>query len=111
MIGTIVTFRYGDNFDEQVIRQIAEAARARFQGMPGLRSKVFTVSSGRRQATNFYVWDSADAARAFFSDDLLQRLTGIYGVRPDVELVDVVAIVENLGARPELSMEVAKQSP
>ena len=69
MIGVIVTFRYGDNFDEQVVRKIAETARVRFEGMPGLRSKAFTFSSAKRQATNFYVWDSEDATKAFFSDE------------------------------------------
>lgn len=95
MIGVRVTFRYGDNFDEHAIRKIAETARPRFEGMPGLRSKAFTLSSGKRQAMNFYVWDSEDAARAFFTDELLQRLTGLYGVRPDVEFVEIVTLVEN----------------
>jgi heme-degrading monooxygenase HmoA len=95
MIGVILTFRYGDNFDEQVIRKVAETARVRFEGMPGLRSKAFTFSSKKRQATNFYVWDSEDAATAFFTEELLQRVSGLYGVRPDVEFVQVVALVEN----------------
>ncbi len=101
MIGVIVTFRYGDDFDEQAVRKIAETARVRFEGMPGLRSKAFTFSSGRRQATNVYVWDSEDAAKAFFTDELLQRVTGLYGVRPDVEFVQVAAIVENVRAKPD----------
>ena len=57
MIGVFVTFRYGDNFDERAVRKIAETARARFEGMPGLRSKAFTLNSARREATNFYVWE------------------------------------------------------
>ncbi len=68
MIGVFVTFRYGDNFDEQAVRKIAETARVRFEGMPGLRSKAFTLNSGKREAANFYVWDSEDAAKAFFTD-------------------------------------------
>ena len=43
MIGVFVTFRYGDNFDEQAVRKIAETARVKFEGMPGLRSKAFTL--------------------------------------------------------------------
>src|SRR3954470_11756465 len=85
MIGVFVTFRYGDNFDEQAVRKIAETARARFEGMPGLRSKAFTVNPGKREATNFYVWDSEDAAQAFFTDALLERVKALYGVRPSVE--------------------------
>ncbi len=96
MIGVFVTFCYGDNFDEQALRKIAEAARAKFEGMPGLRSKAFTLNSGKREATNFYVWESEDAAKAFFTDELVERVTGLYGVRPSVEFVQIAALVENV---------------
>jgi len=95
MIGVFVTFRYEDNFNEQAVQEIAETARARFENMPGLRSKAFTVNSAKREATNFYVWDSEDAAKAFFTDALLERVTGLYGVRPSIEFVHIVALVEN----------------
>ena len=56
MVGVLVTFRLGDTFDELAVRKVAETARARFEGMPGLRSKAFTVSAEKREATNFYVY-------------------------------------------------------
>jgi len=96
MIGVFVTFRYRDNFDEQAVRKIAEAARASFERMPGLHSKAFTLNSGKREATNFYVWESEDAAKAFFTDERLERVTGLYGVRPTVEFVQIATLVENL---------------
>jgi heme-degrading monooxygenase HmoA len=95
MIGVFVTFRYADNFDAAAVRKIAESARARFEGMPGLRSKAFTLNAVRREATNFYVWDSEDAAKGFFTAELLERVTGLYGVRPSVEFVQIAALVEN----------------
>ena len=95
MIGVFVTFQYGDNFNEQAVRKIAETARGKFEGMPGLRSKAFTLNSGKREATNFYVWDSEDAAKAFFTDQLLEQVTGLYGVRPRVEFVQIATRVEN----------------
>lgn len=98
MIGVFVTFRYGDNFDEQALRKIAESARAMFEGMQGLRSKAFTLNSGKREAANFYIWDSEDAAKAFFTDQLLERVTGLYGVRPSVEFVQIATLVENTRA-------------
>ena len=98
MIGVFVTFRYGDNFREQAVRKIAEAARATFEGMPGLRSKAFTVDSAKRVATNLYVWDSEDAAKAFFTDALLERVTSLYGVRPSFEFVQIASLVENARA-------------
>ena len=98
MIGVFVTFRYGDNFDERAVRKIAETARAKFEGMPGLRSKAFTLNPGKREATNFYVWESEDAANAFFTTALLERVTGLYGVRPSVEFVQIATLVENVRA-------------
>jgi len=95
MIGVFVTFRYGDAFNEQTVRKLAETARAQFEGMAGLHSKAFTLNSVKREATNFYVWDSEDAARAFFSEQLLERVTGLYGVRPSVEFVQIATLVEN----------------
>ena len=98
MIGVFVKFRFGDNFDERAVRNIAEGARARFEGMPGLRSKAFTLNAGKREATNFYVWDSEDAAKAFFTGELLERVTGLYGVRPTVDFVEIATLVENARA-------------
>jgi heme-degrading monooxygenase HmoA len=98
MIGVLVTFRYEDNFDDAALRKIADSARAKFDGMPGLRSKAFTVNLTKREATNFYVWDSEQAAKDFFTDALRDRVTGLYGVRPTVEFVEILALVDN--ARP-----------
>jgi heme-degrading monooxygenase HmoA len=94
MLGAFVTFRYA-NLDEQAVLRIAETAGASFEGMPGLRSKAFTVNSRKREATNFYVWDSEEAAKTFFSEALLQRVTNLYGVRPEVEFVKIATLVEN----------------
>ena len=96
MIGVIVTFRYGDNFDERAVGKIAETTRVRFEGMPGLRSKAFTLSSRKREAANFYVWDSEEATREFLTDELLERVAALYGVRPSIEFVQIASLVENV---------------
>ena len=59
MLGVVVTFRLGDNLDEQAVRKIA--------------------------------------AKAFFTDQLLERVTDLYGVRPTVEFVEIATLVENSG--------------
>ena len=95
MVGVFVTFRYESGFDAEVIHEIGKKARARFEGMPGLRTKIFTVDTEKREARNVYVWDSEEAAKAFFNEEMLHRVTGLYGVRPSVEYVQLAAIVEN----------------
>ena len=95
MIGTFVTFRYRNDFNEAAIRKIADGAKPSFEGMPGLRFKAFTVDAANREAVNFYVWDSEAAARGFFTEDLLERVTGLYGERPTIRYVDIATLVDN----------------
>jgi hypothetical protein len=98
MIGVLVRFRYGNEFSEARVRQVAEAARGRFVGLPGLRSKAFTVDPQKREALNFYIWETEEAARVFFTPELTARVTGLYGVAPTLEFVSVAALVENPSA-------------
>jgi hypothetical protein len=95
MIGVFVTFRYEDDFDEAKLRAIAEKARIKFEGMPGLRSKAFTINPEKREAVNFYVWDSEDAARALFTDQFREMVANKYGAPPSVEFVQILTLVEN----------------
>ena len=95
VIGVIVSFRYGNDFNEEAVRRIAETARPKFEGMPGLRSKAFTFDAAKHEATNFYVWDSEDAARSFFTEQTIERISGVYGVRPTVQYVQIASLVQN----------------
>lgn len=95
MIGVNVTFEYGEGFDRERVIAVAEKARGMFEGMPSLRYKFFTFDETNRRATNFYVWDSNDAAEAFFSDELRERVTGLYGVAPTIDFVEIAQVVAN----------------
>ncbi|MGQ4415951.1 hypothetical protein ACN6LA_001309 [Streptomyces sp. SAS_269] len=95
MIGATVTFSYPSDFDRSRIVDVAENARAMFEGMPGLRYKFFTFDEKRQQAVNFYVWESREEAERFFSEELRERVTGLYGVAPTIEFVQIAEIVDN----------------
>lgn len=95
MIGVYVRFQFDQALDEQKLRSIAEGARAQFEGMPGLRSKAFTFDSEKREAVNFYVWHSEEAARNFYSEQVIDRITSLYGVRPSIEFVEIATLVDN----------------
>jgi hypothetical protein len=95
VIGVIVQFEYGDDFDRSRVEEIAHGARERFEGLPGLRQKAFTVDEAGRRATNVYLWDSEDEARAFFDEATIERVGGLYGVAPTVTFVDVAELVDN----------------
>jgi hypothetical protein len=65
MIGVTVTFDYSGDFARERVIKVAAGARGMFEGMPGLRLKVFTLDQERQRAANFYVWDSEEAAKGF----------------------------------------------
>ena len=98
MIGVNVTFEYSGDFDRSRILTVAEDARGMFERMPGVRFKFFTFDEKNERATNFYVWESTEAAEAFFSDDLRELVTGLYGVAPTIDFVEIAQIVDNSGA-------------
>lgn len=96
LYGMSVTFRYeDDDFDVEKLRAIAQGAKRKFVGMPGLRLKSFTIDVARRKAVNHYVWESEQLARAFLDEAQIARITEVYGVRPVVHFVEISALVEN----------------
>jgi len=97
MIGVLVTFTQTDKFDRSTIAKIASELRGPFEGMTGLRFKSFMLDEGGTQARNFYVWDDEEKGRSFFTEELVGKVTGVYGVRPTIEFLDVVGFVDNSG--------------
>jgi heme-degrading monooxygenase HmoA len=98
VIGVNVTFDYDGTFDRARVIDVAEHARAMFEGMPGLRFKFFTFDEEEQRATNFYVWESREAAVTFFSDEVRERVTDLYGVGPSIEFVEIAQVVDNSGS-------------
>jgi hypothetical protein len=77
MVGVLIRFSFGTEFNADKLRRIAEKARAKFEGMPGLISKTFGINAERRAAVNYYVWESEQAARGFFTDAMREQVTGL----------------------------------
>jgi heme-degrading monooxygenase HmoA len=95
MIGVNVTFDYAGEFDRARVLKAAEDSRRIFEGMPGLRLKVYTFDEKHQRAVNLYIWDSREAAESFFTEELRERATKLYGAAPGIEFVEIAAIVDN----------------
>ena len=95
MIGVSVVFDYDGNFDHSRVVEVAQNARKMFEGLPGLRFKVFTVDEKQQRAINFYIWDTQEAAEAFFTDELRERVTALYGVSPSLSYLEIAELVDN----------------
>ena len=66
-----------------------------FEGLPGLRFKFFTLDEKQQRAMTIYVWDSEEAAKAFFSDELRERVTALYGASPTISYLEIAEIADN----------------
>lgn len=97
MIAVSLTFRYGAEFNADALRRIALETRSKFDGMTGLHSKAYTVDEASREAQNFYVWDSVEAANGFFTDANLAFVATLYGVKPEIRYREIAALVDNVG--------------
>ncbi len=95
MIGVYVTFQYDGDFDRARVEKVAKDARGMFEGMAGLRHKFFTFDEKQERAVNFYVWEAEDKAEGFFNDDLRELVTGLYGVAPTIDFVQIAQAVDN----------------
>ncbi len=65
------------------------------RGAAGSSLKVFTVDEKQQRAINFYVWDSQEAAEDLFTDELRERVTGLYGVSPTLSFLEIAELVDN----------------
>ncbi len=81
--------------DRERAAKVAAEARSMFEGMPDLHSKAFTYDHASGRATNVYLWQSENAARAFFTDDLRGRVRELYGAEPTIEFVEILELVDN----------------
>lgn len=81
--------------DATTARRIAERACPMFEGLPDLRTKLFSFNPETREIVNVYLWESKEAATAFFNLHLLSLIEKAYGAVPEVQFAEVCAVVEN----------------
>ncbi len=96
MIGVSVVFDYETGLDRPRIIEVARQARTMFEGLPGLAFKFFTLDEKGQQAMNFYVWESTEAAEAFFTEELRERVTALYGASPLINFLEIAEMVDNV---------------
>jgi heme-degrading monooxygenase HmoA len=95
MIGVIVTIGPDSELTRERASAVAEQEAPKFEGMDGLQSKVFMWNDETGTVTSTYVWDSEQAARAFFTPELKAKVIELYGVEPQVQFAEVSALVDN----------------
>jgi len=93
MVEVVLTFRFGTEFNEARIRQLAESAAGECRDTPGLRSKALLIDAESREAMHVYLWDSEEFARSHFTPDRIELIAALWGVEPSVHFDGVTRTV------------------
>jgi hypothetical protein len=81
-----------------------EATAPKYQSIPGLIRKYFMGNSER--AGGWYEWDSIESAKAYYTPEWEQFITGTYGTYLRIEYFDCPCVVDNANKTITIAPEV-----
>lgn len=95
-IAVVVAIKTPPGITETRLREEFEKAAPRYQAIPGLIRKYFTIGNGG--FGGIYYWSSKAAADAWFNDAWRARVKATYGTPGEVTYYDVPLAID--GAKP-----------
>ncbi len=96
MIVAVVTFRYPpEAFDADRFMAAARERRGFYEGLAGLREKIYWVAPERAEAGGIYLWESREAAERVYSPEWRARAADAFGASPEVRYAEVTDLIVN----------------
>lgn len=96
MVTAIVQFRLSEPVTSEAARAAFSEAAPAFREVPGLHRKYFLLGEDGATMGGVYLWESREAADAFYSGVLRGYLRERYGVEPRITLFETRVVVDNL---------------
>ena len=72
-----------------------KAVEALFRSAPQLIRKYFCYDEEAHTGHSVYLWESREAAEAFFNEAFLQGFEAKFGTKPELFMVDNLMVVDN----------------
>jgi hypothetical protein len=94
MITAIVRYKLPAHIDERACREHFHRIAPGFGQVKGLISKHF-IWSESGWAGGVYQWETAEDATAFYAGAWLDGIVERYGMRPQIDFFEVVALTDN----------------
>jgi hypothetical protein len=87
------TYAVPSQLNEPAIRQLFSDVAENYLGVPGLIRKYFGFTEDAQSVIGIYLWETKDAADAFYSPEWMAGVTERWGAAPvkDEWIVPVVA--------------------
>jgi hypothetical protein len=87
------TYAVPTNLNEPTIRQLFAQVAGNYLGIPGLIRKYFGFTEDAKSVIGIYLWETKEAADAFYTDEWMAGVTERWGAAPIKQewIVPVVA--------------------
>lgn len=95
MITALVQFRLRDPISLERAREAFSKSAPKYEGVPGLLRKYFTVAEDGCALGGVYLWRSKEDAERFYSDAWKTSILEKYGSLPSIAYFHSPVIVEN----------------
>lgn len=76
-------------------KQVFSSTAPKYQGIPGLVRKYYTLSADGSTAGGIYLWQSLDDAERFYTEEWRAFILEKYGARPVVTYFKTPVVVDN----------------
>ena len=95
MITAIVQFPLPSGTTLEQARDAFEGSAPKYRGLAGLVRKYYLFNSDTRVGGGCYLWESREAAEAFYDDAWKRFIFERYGAEPNITMFETPVIVDN----------------
>jgi len=96
MITAIVQFELASAITLAEATRRFETSARKYQNLAGLIRKYYIRSEDGRTAGGIYLWESRQAAERVYDGEWRERVTKLYGAKPEITWFDTPVVVDNL---------------
>ena len=94
MVSSTIRFVFPEGTDWDAVRALLRERANLYLDMPGLISKAFLFDPATREYGGNYVWESAEALRAFLDSAMFAAAVERFGT-PTVAIHEIAAYIEH----------------
>ncbi|MEH6639349.1 MAG: YdhR family protein [Porticoccaceae bacterium] len=94
MIVAHVQFPINTPDQNEFIKKMASTT-SKYEGLAGLVRKYYMISENGKRASGLYLWESKQAAEAWYNDDWQKYMLDAWGEPAQIDYFDCPIIVDN----------------
>lgn len=95
MYTVLVKYELPEARPREAMMEGFKAAEPMFRSAPKLIRKYFCYDEAAHTGHSVYLWESKEAAQAFFNDKFIEQFRAKFGATPELLMLDTLMVVDN----------------